>query len=68
MPRPPVIRAAQPCPHCGGALTLRRCKVAHRKRFCCDCGYSERLAEATRLRLTGYKELFDLENNDERPT
>lgn len=68
MPRPPAIRAAWPCPRCGGALTLRRCPTAHRKRFCCDCGYCAALPLATRLRLAGYKQLplFEEETHVDR--
>jgi hypothetical protein len=66
MPRPPAtIRASSPCPKCGGQLTLRRCTTAHRQKFCCDCGYRAPLPLATRLRLAGYKELFDLDTEED---
>jgi len=57
------ISATQPCPRCGGRLTLRRCPTAHRRKFVCDCGYSAALPLPTRLRLAGYRELdlFDEE-------
>lgn len=62
---PPPITATAPCPICGGVLTVRRCKTAHRKKLICDCGYRERLPESLRLRLAGYPQLplFEERNN-----
>lgn len=69
---PPPVHATALCPVCHGTLTLRRCKTAHRKKFCCDCGYSAPLPLATRLRIAppaGWKqlELFN-EEHHEQPT
>lgn len=60
---PRQVHATHPCPRCKGVLLLRRCKTAHRQRLCCDCGYSEALPLAMRLRRMGYPELplFDSE-------
>jgi hypothetical protein len=55
---PPAIRATAPCPVCGGIVVVRRCKIAHRKKFCCgDCDYRAPLPTALTLRLAGWQEL-----------
>lgn len=64
--RPP-IRAIAPCPVCGGVVTMRRCKIAHRQKFCCDCGYRAPLPLTLKLRLAGMQELplFDEEEREQ---
>ena len=63
MNTPPRIQSTAPCPVCGGTLTARRDKTAHRTMFVCDCGHREKLPVALRLRLMGHPQLplFDKE-------
>jgi hypothetical protein len=65
-PPPATIAIAHPCPACRGQLEARRCPTAHRRMLICACGWRGPLPEALKLRLAGYKELFDMEKADEQ--